>query len=332
MDNYNLFLIKNDGKKYNITKLIQNLSWNDDLETLGTKLNFVFARNRSDSDFSKFDILEIGDKSILNNGENEIFRGIITDVDWGRYQKTVTAFDYAFYLNQSKTVKQFYKIAASDAIKKLCKEFDVDIGEIISIKTKITTIYKDKTIAEIIKDVLAQAEKELGTKYRLEMREGKLYIQKYIDITIKPTYQPYENAKTFEVVKAIGDIGKSESIQELRNSILVYSDNEKPKKIREPSQDTESIKKYGLLQEILIVDKKNQSQASTIAKNKLKELNKISTDISITCLGNDLLRAGRIIEITDNSFNLKGKFLIKSSSHTYNNSIHKASLTLEGVI
>lgn len=329
MDDYNLFLVKNSGQKYNISKLIQNLTWSDNIETLGTQLNFVFARNREDANLKKFDILEIGDKLILKNGENETFRGIITNSDWERYGKNVVAFDYAFYLNQSKTIIQFYKISASAAISQLCKTFNVTIGEIISIKAKITKIYKDKTIAEIIKDILSQAEKELGTKYRFEMRAGKLYIQKYIQITVKATYKPTENLASFEVLKAIGELTKSESIQDLKNSILVFSESEKPKRIGEGAKDTKSIEKYGLLQETITVDKKNQSQANNIAKNKLKELNKISTDINITVLGHDDLRAGRIIEFVASNYDMKGKFLIKASSHSYNNSIHKATLTLE---
>ena len=120
MDNYSLILAKESGMSYNITKLIGNLTWSDDLETLGTKISFDFSRNADDKYLSRFDIAECGDKIVLTNGTNEVFRGIITDLDWGKYNKSITCFDYAFYLNQSKTVKQFYKIAANRAILELC--------------------------------------------------------------------------------------------------------------------------------------------------------------------------------------------------------------------
>lgn len=331
MDNYSLILAKNSGMSFNITKLIGNLTWSDDLETLGTKINFDFSRNTDDKYLSRFDIAECGDKVILNNGTDEVFRGIITDLDWSRYSKTITCFDYAFYLNQSKTVKQFYKIQASKAISELCKIFDIPIGQIDTMNTRISKIYKDKTIAEIIKDIIQQVEQETGTKYRLEMRAGKIYVIKYYEISINPTFQPGENLNPFKILDAIGSITKNESIQDMRNSILITSDDEKSSKINATAKDTQNISKYGLLQEVMNVDKKNNSQAKQIANNKLKELNRVQQDISFNLLGNDELRSGRILTIENALFNLSGKYLIKSSNHTYVNYIHKCSVTLEEV-
>ena len=174
MDNYGLMLIKTDGKPRNITKIIKDLSWEDDIETLGTKLSFNSARNINDSNMAGYDVIESGDKVILYNGSMEIFRGIVTNIDWGRYEKGITCFDYAFYLNQSKTVKQFKGIAASKAIAELCNRFSVPIGSIDTINTSITMIYKDKTVADIIQDILYHVLLETGNKYRLEMRLGKL--------------------------------------------------------------------------------------------------------------------------------------------------------------
>ena len=331
MDNYSLILAKNSGMSYNITKLISNLNWSDDLETLGTKLNFDFARNMNDKYMSRFDIAECGDKIVLSNGTNEVFRGIITDLDWSKYGKGVTCFDYAFYLNQSKTVKQFYKIQASKAITELCKLFNVPVGKIEVMNTRITKIYKDKTIAEIIKDIIQQVEHETGVKYRLETRAGKVYVIKYYEISINPTFQPSENIPSFKILNAIGDISKSESIQDMRNSILVTSDDEKSTKINATEKDQKNIDTYGLLQEVMTVDKKDESQARQIAKNKLKELNKIQKDITVNLLGNDEFRAGRILSIENALFSLSGKYLIKSSNHSVNGSIHKCSVTLSEV-
>ena len=85
MDNYTLFLIKDNKAKHNITNLISNLSWSDNIDTLGTQLSFDFTRNREDSFLVKKDLVETGDKLILTNNNKEIFRGIITDLDWSRY-------------------------------------------------------------------------------------------------------------------------------------------------------------------------------------------------------------------------------------------------------
>lgn len=327
MDNYILMLLKNDGKSYNITKLSSNLKWDDDVETLGTKLSFSVARNLDDVELAPLDIVEIGDKILLKNNTVEIFRGIITDIDWGRYMKSITCFDYAFYLNQSKTVKQFHNISASKAITELCKAFDIPIGIIETMNTKINRIYKDKTIAEIIKEIISQVEKETGKKYRLEMKAGKLFIIEYIELDINPVFF-MPDGSSFNVLDAMGEISKSESLQDMKNSIVITSDNEKESNIISSVKDNSNIEKYGLLQDVMTVDKKNESQAKNIAKNKLKELNKVNKDTTISLLGNDSLRAGRILTINNDTYKLNGRYLIKSSSHSVNNNIHKCSVVV----
>jgi len=331
MDKYNIILIKNTGMSYNITKMVGALSWSDDLETLGTKLNFDIARNLDDKYLANYDIINVGDKILLNNNSEEIFRGIITNVSYAKNSKSISCFDYAFYLNQSKTVSQFYKISADKAISELCAKFNVPIGKIESMNTKINKIYKENTIAEIIKDIIQQVERESGIKYRLEMRNGKLYIIKYYEITINPVFQQSEKLNGINSLSALGDISKEENIQEMRNSILVASDDEKSSKIIATVKDQSSIETYGLLQDVINVDKKNESQAKQIANNKLKELNRISEDINIEVLGNDAFRAGRIIVINNPAYKLSGKYLIQSVTHNYTNSIHRCSLTVKGV-
>ncbi len=69
-----------------------------------------------------------------------------------------------------------------------------------------------------------------------------------------------------------------------------------------------------------------------IAQNKLKELNKVNEDISITVLGDDNVRAGRILEIDNDIFKLKGQYLVKDCTHMYQNRTHTMDLTLEKVI
>ena len=332
MDNYTLFLIKDNGMETNITRMCGNLSWRDSIDTLGMELNVDVARNTDDRYMKNYDLVEIGDKIVLLNNHNEIFRGIIVDLGTERYKKSIAAFDYAFYLNQSRTIIQFNKAKADDAIKQLCSKFNVPIGNITSIPISITKIYKDDTVADIIKDILKQATDALGIRYRLEMRAGKLHIEKYTDLIIKPRFKPAPNVASFNPLKVIGSISKTESIADMRNSILISSSNEKSSRVVATARDDKNIAKFGLLQDVESVDDKNIAQAKVIAQNKLKELNKVNEDISITVLGDDKVRAGRILEIDNDMFKLKGQYLVKDCTHNYHNRIHTMDLTLEEVI
>jgi len=332
MDNYTLFLIKDNGMETNITRMCGNLSWRDSIDTLGMELNVSVARNIENRYMMNYDLVEIGDKIMLLNNTNEIFRGIIVDLETERYRKSITAFDYAFYLNQSRTIIQFNKAKADDAIKQLCSKFNVPIGNITSIPITITKIYKNDTIADIIRDILKQATDSTGTKYRLEMRAGKLYIEKYTDLIITPRFKPAPNIAAFNPLWAIGNISKTESIADMRNSVLITSNNEKSSRVVAEARDDNNIAKFGWLQVVESVDDKDMAQARNIAQNKLRELNRIRKDISITLLGDDNVRAGRILEIDNDMFNLKGQYLVKDCTHMYQNRIHTIDLTLEEVI
>ncbi|MEC1757372.1 XkdQ/YqbQ family protein [Schinkia azotoformans] len=331
MDNYTLFLLKNSGQKHNITGLIGNLVWKDSIDTLGMELSFDKAHS-DEKYMAVHDVVELGDKLVLMNNNVEVFRGIITDesID-GRFGRSYIAFDYAFYLNKSKTIIQFNKLKGSDSIKKLCEKFSVPIGNITQINTLINKIYKDKTVAEIIKDILDQATKEKGIKYRLEMRAGKLHIEKYTDLVITAKFQPAYNLASFDVTKAIGNVSSSRSIQDMKNSIIITSSDEKSTRVYASTQDKASISKYGLIQDVQSADDKNIAQATNIAKNQLKLLNKITEDTSIELLGNDNVRAGRILVINEPITGLSGQYLVKECEHNYKNHIHTMKLNVEKV-
>lgn len=332
VDKYTLFLLKSEDVLIDITDRVGDLSWSDSLDGLGMELGFDMVRNPYDKYIDRLDILKIGDKVLLANNGFEVTRGIVTDVDWSMNKKSVKVFDYAFYLNQSKIVKQFRKVKASEAILKLCQTFGVSVGKIANIDTSISKIYKDKTIAEIIKDILKQATQELGVEYRMEMRYGQLFIEPYTDLLVTATYKMAENIAEFDVTKAIGGISKSESIKDMRNSVIVTTNNEEVEAILVEEKDDQNILKFGLLQEVMSVDEKEKSQAENIAKNELKKLNRVSESISLDLLGCDLVRSGRILVIQNSEFDMDGQYLVKSCSHTFKNGIHKMSIEVDKVV
>jgi hypothetical protein len=49
-------------------------------------------------------------------------------------------------------------------------------------------------------------------------------------------------------------------------------------------------------------------------------------------MGDDGVRSGRILEIDNDMFDMKGKYLVKECVHSVQNSIHKMSITVEKVI
>lgn len=328
MNDYKMTLIKNSGGTHDIATMIGNLEWSDSIDSLGMEVKFDCFRNLEDRYMKNKDVVELGDKLVLSNKGNEIFQGIIADLGIDQKVKKITAFDFAFYLNQSNAIKQFNKIPAKTAITQLCGEFGVPVGNITSMPTKINKIYNGDTVSEIIKDIIVLDEKSTGNKYRLEMRAGKLYIEKYSDLVITPKYKPAINLQYINPLDVIQSFSYSQSITEMKNKVVVSSGDEKKVNIKATEQDAGSIKKFGILQSVESLNDKEKGDVKSIAKNKLKELNKVTEDLKITVLGDDTVRAGRVIELKNELYNLKGKYLIKECSHTFHNDVPIMSLNL----
>lgn len=314
---YKIILIR-ENKNIDITNYCGSVNWSNSIDSLGASFKFSVARNYSDSNFKIVEDIKVGNIIRFQN-QKLLFIGVIIDCEKGKTYKNFNCLDFYFYLNQNKIVKQFNKINASTAILNLLQEVGASIGEFQEIATPITKIYKNKTIAEIIADILKQVSDELGIKYSLEINQGEFHLIKYKEIKLKAKLGIY-GVPTF-----------NQSITNMKNKITVISNDQDKIGIFTTVEDNESIKKYGQLQDIIQVDpdKNDISKVRNIASNKLKELNKVFTTATITVLGDNNLKAGKLLEVSIEEFDLKGYYLIKSCSHDYFKGNHTTRLQLE---
>lgn len=325
----NIYIVK-DNKTYDITSFVGNVSWSDSVDTLGSQLDFSTGYS-SEKYFPQFDI-ECGDIVVMTE-ENEIFRGIVVTSDFSNYsEKSYTAFDFLWYFNKSKVIKQFNGINAGDAIGQLCSEFSIQVGSIAPMRCLINHIYYENTVSEIIDDILEQEFNETGKTYIKEIDKGSFYIFEKYSKTVQGFFRPASNIAPFDVTLAPAMPSRSFSIEDMKNSILIISGEENSVYTAGKAQDTESISKYGLLQEIENVDDDNLNKAQNIAENRLQELNKISETVSIQLLGDFNVRSGRVIAIKEDYTGLNGNYFIKSCSHSVSSEVHTMDLELEIVL
>lgn len=311
------------GKAKYITARVGNLSWTDSLDSLGAEFSFDFAHSYFDSRFKSR--LYNGDIIVIYNGKKEILRGVITEVPING--DSYKGYDFAWYLNKSETIIQYKKIAADKAIRQLCKKYDVPIAELPKMATSISKLYKDMVISDILKDILAKVKKETGQGYRMEMRKGKLHIIKRGYIKVKPIYYD-RTGKKISCSKAANITG-ARSIEELKNQVIVAGSGEKKAQVKATAKSSSSIKKYGLLNVVETKDKLTAAKARNIAKNKLKELNKVAVTFTAEMPGNNLVRAGRKLYFDRPEVGIKGWYTVKSCTHTVNNGLHWMSCEME---
>ena len=77
--------------------------------------------------------------------------------------------------------------------------------------------------------------------------------------------------------------------------------------------------------QIETVDKDDKTSKSIIASNMLKDLNKVTTSVSVEMLGTDNLKKGSVLSLNYPDFNIEGNYYAKTTKHTISNNIHKVS-------
>ena len=315
-------------KEIDVTNYIRDLTWRDSIDTLGVEVSFELAVNKFDKNLSFLYDITLGDPvQIINDKGETLVQAIIVSENPNGKTTSFTAYDMAWYLNKSTVIKQFKKMVGNDCIKSLCSEIGIKV-EVSGLDTKIDKIYKDKTISDIIYNIIEQCSQFNSKKFFIEYDKGTLKVGPFKKIKVIGQYEMHKN--TFiDVAKNIGEVSLSRSIVDMKNSILVITQNKEAVRTVGKEQDSESIKKYGMLQEVVTLDEKEFKKANLVAKNELKKLNKITEDFSIDVLVDDNVKSGRVIDIDLPLFNLKGEYLIKESSHTVQNEIHRINLKLE---
>ena len=315
-------------KDKDISDIIGNLTWRDTVDTLGVEVDFELPINRYDKKFEFLYDITLGDPIQILNAKGEVLvQAIIVSETPNGKITSFTAYDMAWYLNKSTIIKQFKKMIGNDCVKSLCKEIGIDV-EVSGLDTKIDKIYKDKAVSEVIKDIIEQCSQFNSKKFFIEFDKNKLIVSPYKKIKVFGTYEMQKD-KFININENIGGVSLSKSIVDMKNSVLVITENKGAIRTIGEEQDSKSIEKYGKLQEVVTLDEKEFSKANLVAKNELKKLNKITEDFSIDVLGDDNVKSGRVIDIDLPLFNLKGEYLIKESNHTISNHIHKISLKLE---
>ncbi|AOT70689.1 XkdQ/YqbQ family protein [Geosporobacter ferrireducens] len=308
-----------------ITPLIGSIQWRSNINELGDQLDFDIAFN--DAQYFPKNPVDIGNAICLVNQE-ELFRGVVvTEQKNGRQPIQYTCFDYAFYLNKNKAVYQFNKIAAKKAIEMILTEHKIPIGNISQLNTVIKKIYVNEPVSDIIRDLIDIEEKETGVKYRMEMRRGKLHIEKKEDLLVKATFKLAENIAAYDVTRAISNPSRKRSIEEMKNRVGILLNDQ----IIETKEDQDLIRKYGVLQEFMQISNKDKVQAKNIAQKMLEDLGKIFEENSIELPGNDQVRAGRTLELEEPITGMIGKYLVKDVIHRVEKGIHRMSVGLEAV-
>ncbi|MED4599866.1 hypothetical protein P9314_03980 [Paenibacillus validus] len=330
---FQLLLVKNDGTRtYDITPITGTISWDSNLSLMAV---MTFDLIWNDTRFFPVNPCDLGDVVLLIKGNEEVYRGVIvTEGRSGREAIKYTVYDYAWYLGKSKSVYQFNKIPASQAITKILNDFGMPIGSIPDMNTIIDDIYLEKSPAEIIEDIYKRAERQTGKRFNVEQRQGKIYFEEMKDLIIKGTFKLADNVEPYDVMANPLGADRTRSIESMRNRIKILierneQDTEQAKyEVVALAQDEALINKYGLLEETYKIDAEDQAKAREVSRILLQRLAKIQETNSLKLMGDVALKAGRLLDVAEPITGISGQFMIITAKHTVANQMHVTELGL----
>ena len=207
-----------------VSDIIGNLTWRDTVDTLGVEVDFELLVNRYDKKFEFLYNITLGDPiQILNDKGEVLVQAIIVSETPNGKITSFTAYDMAWYLNKSTVIKQFKKMIGNDCVKSLCEEIGIKV-EVTGLDTKIDKIYKDKAVSEVIKDIIEQCSQFNSKNFFIEFDNGTLKVMPYQKIKVFGTFE-IQKDKFININENIGSVSLSKSIVDMKNSVLVITEN-----------------------------------------------------------------------------------------------------------
>jgi CHAP domain. len=313
-----------------ITDRIGNVSLRDDSDAICTELSFEVMQSTDEKFVQPLEI-EPGDLVSWYNTESGecLFLGQVQSSD-GSYRDsmTYTCSDQGRLLNCNDIIIQFDNIPAKDAIAQIGKRLGIQNVSCPNLISSVYGIYKDNC-ANIIQTILETVTSENGVKYFPRMLGNTLTIRSYAQTPITAWHKQAQNLTTFDVTKEVSAPSISKSIADLRNEVVIYSEQDTSVSIQADIENPESIKRYGRRVGLDTYAADNDKISATQkAKNLLATLDVVSEGFTVTMYGSDAVVAGT--RLTLDLQEAKGDFWVQAVEHTYGEP-HMMTVTMERV-
>lgn len=327
--------IKNTtNKAIDITNIIKSsMKLNKSLNEFAWSLDFSLTENKD------FFNVEIGDVIVVKFNEEEIFSGIVRSGNF----KTLSfkAIDYTFYFAQNKELYQFEDVEASIVVGKIIQSLGGKIGSLEATNTMVDTMYFNKTLGTIIKEIIDNIKKYENQEFWFFYKAGTFnFIRSKKSKYLRKEYVPLEalkgilNGYVFNALDYIQEPTMEKNLDTLRNSIKVYKSKGNEYTQLGEAKDSESIKKFGIFQEIVNIKENEIGLATTKAENILKQQNKIIEKIGLDIpILAEFMYPGELLKLNYEKYGITGVYEVNSISYNINMSnILKATMDLIKVV
>lgn len=312
-----------------VTEYIISFTWSGDNNEAARKVEFSIAFNNVSKDSTFINPkIELGSTVIvkyiesisdLDSKEITLFKGKIwiQNRDTSSFEKRFTAYDDLIFLAKSKLNKKFKDSTVYDDIKQVANEwgFNVVLDKGVSLDAKGDFIADGMSCTEIFKKALSLQSAKDNKKYSI------MALDENNNIIIGDNST--KEVANFSLTDKTNIISSShgESIENLV-SLVYISDTNGDTSLDKSVKGEWALNRFGKVTEIYKPDDKVDTKTAAT-----QLLHSVDIEASLSAIGNIYCVAGKSIEIQEE--NLKGKFFIKSDSHSFSNGQHTMNLTLD---
>lgn len=258
-----LTITNRKNNTYDITQLVQDVTWSGDYKQAARKLEFSIMSSKYDKDIPQVDIQE-GYMVFFYEDGKELFRGFIYTIDKDSQQTSYMAYDHAQKLVNIKVNYNFKEQTAKQITEKMLNDYSkwgLKKGTIVDDNIPWSKVFIGVSMYDTIMSAYTNAHNENNKEYMCFAKEGKIYTSLKGDIKLKVQFSDIEN---------IVSTNYHSSIENVVNKVIVVDDAGNEVLTEE---DKNSQELYGLFQEVI----KAQTTTQTTTTEAPVEANEPAT-------------------------------------------------------
>ena len=314
---------QHDKTSKDITDFVSTIQWSGAHNQAAREVSFSVLNNPYDKNFKLSSKIKNADKIWLKSDKKTLFYGTVVNIQRKGEIGTVDflARDMLYNLLESTTSGRWKKHTAEYITRCVCNDFKINVGKLSNTKYQIKKfIVKDKSAYDVIKRAYKKAGNEKTLKkYFIHMDGEKLCVTERGQIAQHTDKDGKTTALQLTDTECIYESSFEEDASSVVDMVRVINNK---RRLVNKVKDAKLIKKYGIIQHVLSVDKgKGTKQAKA-------EIHAPERSASISAIGRIACVSGYKILIKDTAAGLTGNYLIINDTHTWQDGVHMMSLDL----
>ncbi|WP_418657984.1 XkdQ/YqbQ family protein [Clostridioides difficile] len=303
MNNIKLQVHIKNGAIYNITDIVEKVTWSGDYKSPSRTLEFSIVQSANDINFKQIDI-PIASTVCFYVDDKEIYRGMIINrsKDSSNNSISFTSKDMGFLLTQSEVSYNFKDKLVEDIAKQVFNDNKLAIGNMPKTNVKYTKMFIGVTGYDTIMSAYTEASKTTKKKYMIEANLDKFNVIEKGTVTLNIMFEEGSN---------LINTSFSESMENVKNKVLVV--DQYGNKISEKIDD-KIFKDVGVIMQKVI----QQQENSTVDVES--EFKGIEQTCNLKGYGDVSCITGRGVKVKDSYTGLVGLFYIDTDKHNWDSS------------